>query len=240
MIGAGLLCPLSCRFSFRLFAYVRSLFPLVALGMLLLSSCATTREETYPKPSYAVASWYGREFNGRPTSSGEIFNMNMKTCAHREYPFGTKLKVTNASNNRAVECTVNDRGPFAAGRDIDLSYAAAKEIGLTGRGTSRVVIEVKGRDESYIKKVKVQTAGSAGPFAIQIGSFTDASNAERLKAALTLKYSNVYVDNVKIKGAQRYRVRVGNFDTLSKTIALAGKLGFEGYPTVVVRADTKM
>ncbi len=223
-----------------LFRYVCSVLLLFAMSAFLLSSCATTREEMYAKPSYAIASWYGADFHGRPTSSGEIFNMNMKTCAHRDYPFGTKLKVTNKSNSRAVECTVNDRGPFVEGRDIDLSYAAAREIGLTGAGTVKVFLEVEGRDESYIKKVKVQTAGSAGPFAIQIGSFTGSSNAERLKKALNPKYSKVYIDNVKIKGEQRYRVKIGNFDTLSKAIAVAGKLGLEGYPAVVVTVDTKI
>src|ERR1700690_2008294 len=120
---------------------------------IFLASCSTTRKEVSPgisyERNYAVASWYGKDFHGRPTSSGEIFDMHAKTCAHKEYPFGTRLKVTHLANNKSTECVVNDRGPFIAGRDIDLSYAVAREIGVIGPETSRVLIEVNGRDESY-------------------------------------------------------------------------------------------
>jgi len=70
------------------------------------------------------------------------------TCAHRTYPFGTKLKITNIANGKTVECVVNDRGPTSKKRDIDLSYAAAKKIGLTGKGTARVRIEYIGERDS--------------------------------------------------------------------------------------------
>jgi rare lipoprotein A len=203
--------------------------------LLLLSSCATTRREARPEAGYAIASWYGPKFNGRPTASGETFDMYAYTCAHREYPFGTIVKVTNVSNGKEVECTVNDRGPFVAGRDIDLSYASAKKIGLIGTGTGRVHLEVAGRNDSYVKQVKVEAQGASGPFAIQIGSFTDVGNADRLKAALDLEYSDVSIRTVQIQGRQFYRVKVGEFDSLSKALAVAGKLGFEGYPALVVK-----
>jgi rare lipoprotein A len=83
--------------------------------LIPLSSCAPARYESYPRVTYAVASWYGPDFHGRPTTSGELFDMNALTCAHREYPFGTKLKVMNVSNDRTVNCLVNDRGPFIGG-----------------------------------------------------------------------------------------------------------------------------
>ncbi len=213
------------------------LFTLLAVSFFavsFLSSCSTAREETSPQAGYAVASWYGREFNGRPTASGEIFDMYAKTCAHREYPFGTILKVTNASNNREVRCVVNDRGPFVQGRDIDLSYGTAQAIGLMSTG--KVLVEVTGRDESYIRKVRVQTNGLPGPFAIQVGSFAERSNADRLKEALELEYENVHIQEVKVKGDRRFRVRVGSFDSLRKAISFAGKLGFEGYTALVVKA----
>jgi rare lipoprotein A len=207
------------------------------VSLVLLTSCATTRREARPKAGYAVASWYGPKFNGRPTASGETFNMYAHTCAHKEYPFGTILEVTNTLNGRKVECTVNDRGPFVSGRDIDLSYGCAKEIGLIGTGTARVFLEVTGRDDSYVKQVKVETKGASGPYEIQIGSFTDGSNAERLKKALDLEYSDVAIRKVQVQGKQFYRVRVGEFDSLSKALGVAGRLGFEGYPTLVVKAD---
>ncbi len=221
------------------FIFHRSSFTLVVslCALLFLSSCATTRREAPPGAGYAVASWYGPKFNGRPTSSGETFNMYAHTCAHRQYPFGTILKVTNVSNGMEAECTVNDRGPFVNGRDIDLSYATAKEIGLVGPGTGTVFLEVVGRDDSYIRKVKVETQGRPGPFAIQIGSFGDSSNAARLKEALDLEYGDVSIREAQVGGNRFYRVRVGKFDSLTKAMSLADRLGFEGYPTLVVQVD---
>lgn len=89
-----------------------------------------------------VASYYGPGFHGRRTANGETFNMNAMTAAHRTLPFGTQLKVTNLSNGRTAIVRVNDRGPYAHGRIIDLSVAAAKQIGSTGSGTARVTLEV--------------------------------------------------------------------------------------------------
>ena len=213
---------------------------IVVLILVLLAACSTVRQETLPGSGYAVASWYGPDFNGRPTSSGEIFNMYAMTCAHKEYPFGTKVKVTNVANNKTAECVVNDRGPFVEGRDIDLSYAVAKEIGIIGPGTGKVFLEVDGRDMSYIRKVKVQSAGKTGPFAIQVGSFAESINAVRLKVALRLKYGNVYIQEAELKGATYYRVRIGNFDSLGSAVSTAEQLGQEGYPTVVTKADVKI
>ncbi len=189
---------------------------------------------------YVVASWYGPDFQGRPTASGEIFDMYARTCAHKEYPFGTKLRVTNTSNGKSVECIVNDRGPFVRGRDIDLSYAAAKEIDLIGPGTVPVEIEVQGRDASYIKPVKVQAADTGGLFAVQVGSFTESINAVRLKVALRLTYASAYVQETLINGTVYYRVRVGNFDQITAAMQTAEKLGQEGYPAIILRADMQL
>jgi rare lipoprotein A len=86
-----------------------------------------------------VASYYGSE-SGSRTASGQRFNQNAMTAAHRSLPFGTKLRVSHGS--RSVVVTVNDRGPFIRGRVLDLSKGAARVIGLTGRGVGRVVAEV--------------------------------------------------------------------------------------------------
>jgi rare lipoprotein A len=199
----------------------------------LLASCATY--EKYPESGYAVASWYGSEFHGRPTSSGEIFDMYSFTCAHKEFPFGTKLKITNVSNNKSVNCIVNDRGPFISGRDIDLSYAAADEVGIIGKGTSRVRIEHMGRDTTYVKEVMYLT--STGPFAIQVGSFRELSNAVRLKKVLELKYDKVYINEVKMKGGAFYRVRIGKFLKTEDAVRLARTLADEGFSVFVVGYD---
>ncbi|HQT92392.1 MAG TPA: septal ring lytic transglycosylase RlpA family protein [Candidatus Kryptobacter bacterium] len=89
-----------------------------------------------------AASYYSYGFNGKKTASGEIFDKNAYTAAHREFPFGTLLRVTNLDNNKSVEVKVNDRGPFAKGRIIDLSEAAARAIGMIQTGTADVKIEV--------------------------------------------------------------------------------------------------
>ena len=126
---------------------------LLLVTLFPLASCASfdseRSSESYGDSGYAIASWYGREFHGKRTSSGQPFNMHAFTCAHRTYPFGTKLKITNPANGKTVQCVVNDRGPSSKDRDIDLSYAAAKKIGLAGRGAAKVMIEYSGNDDSY-------------------------------------------------------------------------------------------
>lgn len=204
------------------------------LAFILLTSCATFRYES----GYAIASWYGPDFHGRPTSSGEIFDMNAFTCAHRDYPFGTKLMVTNVSNNKTVSCLVNDRGPFVEGRDLDLSYAAAREIGLIGVGTCEVMIEYMGRDTSYIKEVRYLS--STGPFTIQVGSFREFSNAIRLKTGLELRYSSVYITEAEIDGNRFYRVRIGKFQIRDEVHDLARILADEGYGIFIASYNEKI
>ncbi|WP_390587403.1 septal ring lytic transglycosylase RlpA family protein [Erythrobacter sp. MTPC3] len=89
-----------------------------------------------------VASYYGRRFHGRRTANGERFNMNAMTAAHKTLPFGTKVRVTNPRNGRTVTVRINDRGPFTRGREIDLSRAAAKQIGLIASGHARVELDI--------------------------------------------------------------------------------------------------
>ncbi|MBD2841476.1 septal ring lytic transglycosylase RlpA family protein [Erythrobacter rubeus] len=89
-----------------------------------------------------VASFYGRRFHGRRTANGERFDMNAMTAAHKTLPFGTKVRVTNPRNGRSVVVRINDRGPFTRGRTIDLSRAAAREIGMIARGHARVELDI--------------------------------------------------------------------------------------------------
>jgi peptidoglycan lytic transglycosylase len=96
-----------------------------------------------------LASWYGEEFQGNPTASGEIFDMNGLTAAHRSLPLGTKLKVTNLENNRSLIVRVNDRGPFIHSRFLDLSMAAAKKLGFFRAGLAEVRAEVVSYPKSY-------------------------------------------------------------------------------------------
>jgi|WetSurSiteA1Bulk_404760.scaffolds.fasta_scaffold00201_7 rare lipoprotein A len=212
-------------------------FLTVLFCLLSLTSCAS-RPSGYPQSGYGVASWYGAEFHGRPTSSGETFNMYALTCAHREYPFGSQLRVTNVANNKSVSCVVNDRGPFASGRDIDLSYAAAKEIGLIGPGTGNVFIEYTRRDISYIREVNYGSA--QGPFTIQAGSFREYRNAVRLKDSLELKYKNVYIIEATIKIDTFYRVRIGKYSRRDEAYGFAKMLAEEGYAILITSYEEKI
>jgi rare lipoprotein A len=88
-----------------------------------------------------MGSYYGPKFHGKKTASGEKFNQNAMTAAHKTLPFGTRLKVTNMSNKRSVVVRVNDRGPFIRGRIVDVSTIAARQLGIVGRGVGRVRIQ---------------------------------------------------------------------------------------------------
>jgi len=132
----------------------RVLFLLLALGV---AACSTTPPPAPPAPPPApvaeqpsftqtgVASWYGRNHQGKTTAEGERFDMNKLTAAHRTLPLGTTVRVTNLDNNKAVKARINDRGPYIAGRVIDLSARAAKELEIDD-GTARVRVEVFASD----------------------------------------------------------------------------------------------
>ena len=108
-------------------------------------ACATTTPAPQPKVpelTHGVASWYGEEFAGRTTANGEIFDPMQFTAAHRTLPFGTVLDVTNPKTNQTVRVRINDRGPYIGGREIDLSYAAAQQIGLIDPGSGDVGIKI--------------------------------------------------------------------------------------------------
>lgn len=114
------------------------------LTATLAAAAATPASFAASGPSIGVASWYGPGFHGRRTANGERYDMHKMTAAHRSLRFGTKVKVTNRNNGKAVIVRINDRGPFTGGRIIDLSKGAAAAIGMVNRGTARVSVEVLG------------------------------------------------------------------------------------------------
>jgi peptidoglycan lytic transglycosylase len=131
------------------------LAPAVVLLALVAAACAQPRREparvvgavrTVPAEPRVMqtgtASWYGQAHHGKKTASGEVFDMNALTAAHRTLPLGTRVLVTNLGNGRAVQVRINDRGPSVAGRIIDVSYAAARALGAVGDGVFRVRIAV--------------------------------------------------------------------------------------------------
>jgi rare lipoprotein A len=119
----------------------------VLLALAGLAACTTAaRARTVPvtlgQEESGLASWYGHPYHGRRTASGEVYDMARMTAAHRTFPFGTRVLVTSLETGRSVEVRINDRGPFADGRIIDVSYAAARVLGLVGPGVVRVRVRV--------------------------------------------------------------------------------------------------
>lgn len=110
---------------------------------------------------YGVASWYGKDFHGKKTSCGEIYDMYARTAAHKTWPMNTVVKVTNLKNKKSTVVRVNDRGPFVDGRVIDCSYLAGKEIGLNKSGIAKVKLEVLSSSKPKIA------------YALQVGAFKD-------------------------------------------------------------------
>jgi len=203
------------------------------LFILLLFGCAKRVPPIQPtvgSRQIGVASWYGKDFHGKPTASGEIYNMYDMTAAHKTLPLGTEVMVTNLENNRSVKVTINDRGPFVKNRIIDLSYAAAKAIGMVGPGTAEVMIEVlKTPGSGGITAV----SAPKGPFTLQVASFINKDNADKLAAKLQSLVENVYIVIYKTGETTYYRVRVGVFDSRESALAEGERLTSHGYSVLL-------
>jgi len=160
-----------------------------------------------------IASWYGHPYHGRPTASGEIYNMYDMTAAHRTLPFGTRVTVHDLENGRDVTVRINDRGPFVEGRIIDLSYAAAQAMHMPG--IAQVSLEILGLSEA---------AAVPGVFAVQVGAFRDPANAQRLKARIEAQFGPVIIQNFDRGDGLFYRVRVGHESSEDAARSLAESL----------------
>jgi rare lipoprotein A len=162
-----------------------------------------------------TASWYGKDFHGKKTSNGEIYDMYKMTAAHKTFPMNTMVRVTNTKNNKSVIVRVNDRGPFVQNRIIDLSYAAALEINLVSSGTAPVRLEVLGFDGNagiYAKTAKQQSV-IISDFDVQIGAFRKKSGAQLYEKMFNNKnsgYIAIIRDGV-LEKTPIYRVWVQGF-----------------------------
>ena len=186
-----------------------------------------------------IASWYGKEFHGRKTSSGEFYNMYALTAAHKTLPMGTYVRVRNLNNDRQIDVRINDRGPFVTGRIIDLSYTGAKQLGILSSGTAPVQISALGvaAGVSNGRQTYVKVDYETGLFTVQVGSFLEESNARRLKNKLDKSFQNAHI--VTYFDGQRtfYRVRVGRLTTLGQAQEYEQMLKVSGYPAAVIVAE---
>jgi peptidoglycan lytic transglycosylase len=188
-----------------------------------------------------VASWYGREFHGKKTSNGEFYDMHAMTAAHKTLPLGTYVRVNNLENNRSAVVRINDRGPFVHGRIIDLSYAAADDIGIVDSGTARVEVIALGRPKSTGGSAPAYTTEdySHGNFTFQVGAFLNRENAERQKRQLEQRYQNKNAHiTIYDRGDQIfYRVRVFRFKSLEEGAQLEERLIRDGYADAILVAE---
>jgi rare lipoprotein A len=205
------------------------------LSAVLASAACAHRGQPPATPAFTdhgLASWYGEPYHGRRTASGEVYDMHDRTAAHRSLDFGTWVRVTRTDTGAAVEVRVNDRGPFVAGRVIDLSYAAARAIGLDLDGVAPVRIAVLDRPGSVPPAPSGPPPPAVGDCLwVQVGAFAARDNAERAAALLRAEGEKVVV----MAGPEGLeRVRVGPFTTRAAAEAAVARLRPDWPPARVV------
>ena len=190
----------------------------------------------FPLPSsrgfyqHGIASWYGKKFHGRKTSSQETYNMYAMTAAHKELPLPTYVEVHNLENGRKQIVRVNDRGPFHGDRIIDLSYVAAKALKMIKRGTAMVEIHTiaPGFSASSHDHSRVSESHESGSY-LQVGAFISYRNALALQQKLSaITTQTVFISRLAGKGLYRVRIEVdGDRGNLDKLISSIAHLGFD-------------
>jgi rare lipoprotein A len=218
----------------------------VALAALALSGCGhkkraranppapTRRNPAIPvevgHTETGIASWYGHPYHGRAAADGEIYDMEKMTAAHRTLPFNTWVRVYDLDNQKTTEVRIIDRGPFVDGRIIDVSHAAARELELIGPGVARVRIEV----------IRTPANAPSSLFAVQVGTFRDRANAERLRASMEANYGSARLLQ-RAENPGLWRVLVGAEPSEEAAGVLAERIrqnSVEKFDGFVVRIDS--
>jgi rare lipoprotein A len=198
---------------------------LLALSVLLWATgCAHISR--IPSPGWqekGTASWYGEDFHGKTTSSGEVYNMYGLSAAHKTLPLGTKVKVTNLSNGKSVIVPINDRGPFVGNRIIDMSYGAAKELDMVEAGLAEVRIEVL--DVPLFAENK---------YTLQFGAYIDNNNASVMAEKIKSMGYSPSIEEVMVHDKKFYRVRMGKFDNMDNAEKMARKFESSGVTCIVM------
>jgi rare lipoprotein A len=215
------------------------------LAILLVQSCGKKKvsaaHPSTPVPAVVkapkigdtevgVASWYGHPYHGRAAANGEIYDMEKLTAAHRTLPFNTWVRVENVSTGQKVDLRIIDRGPFVKNRIIDVSHAAAEQIGLLGPGTGRVRVVV----------IRPPATEGAYLFAVQVGIFRSKENADQLRDRMQARFGSARA--VERQGTPPvWRVLVGQESSPEKAEALATRVrGDTSIPEAfVVRLDVQ-
>jgi rare lipoprotein A len=195
--------------------------------VLLLGGCASsdalpssTPRLKKNKVEEGIASWYGPGFHGKTTASGEVYDMNAMTAAHRTLPIGTLVEVRNLANGRTVVARINDRGPWIRGRIVDVSLGAAQLLGFDRVGTARVRLTVVGGSDL-----------PPASYWVQVGSFREEQNARSLQSELERRYPGTAIT----VEAEWFRVQIPSGGKRGAAETLRRSLRREGFETLLVR-----
>jgi len=202
----------------------------------------------YPIPSAqgfvedGFASWYGPGFHGKRTSNGEVYDMHAMTAAHKTLPMGTALRVTRTDTGTSIVVRLNDRGPFVAGRIIDLSYSAAHALGMIGSGTAPVRIEALQRATEHRHGGQLSLTPEpipdfrSGTFTIPVGAYENRAAADAVQQRLVQQGHSARVIRVDSLQGVRYRVSTGTFHDLIEAHISAAHFRDIGYADACVVA----
>jgi rare lipoprotein A len=228
----------------------------------LVAGCAGSRSRG-GSPNWSeqgLASWYGADFHGRRTANGERYNMYAMTAAHKTLPLGTQIVVINQQTGRRIRVRVNDRGPFVAGRIVDLSLAAARALGSAEAGVVPVTLEAVLPSAAFATATAASSPGVApgtiasppgtpavvrtisppplrGAFAVQVGAFAVESNARALAARLPVPQGAAKVLPFEDNRGTWWRVRVAGYESELEASVAAGAFGELGLAGFVLRED---
>ena len=195
------------------------------------------------------ASWYGDSFHGKLTASGEVFDQNALTAAHPTLPIPSMVQVTNVDNGRSVMLRINDRGPFVPGRLIDVSRAAADQLGFTGRGHANVRVQwagpakpvdavapapAPGRFNAPAALFQASAPAPGDGFVVQVGAFSEVGNALRLKEQLAALGPST-IEPAKVRGSDIFRVVMGPWSDRAAAEAANSALSAKGMRPGLVR-----
>lgn len=226
--------------------------PYITIFTILFIFCQHFTVFAQTKTASGIASYYANKFQGRKTASGDKYDKNKFTAAHRTYAFGTKLKVTNIANGKSIVVTVNDRGPYSNHRLIDLSYAAAKHIDMIQQGVIEVHIEIvsenykmpssptkKGNSlsEGYYSKSLIAIAPPKGPL-LQIGSFSVQENAfKRIEELKLMNIGQSCIQVITVRRKQVYRVLYSGFHSKEEISQKKLELKKKGIDSIIVDTE---
>jgi len=204
-------------------------------GLLLMGGCVA-HDKNLPSlnngnSQFGMASWYGPSFHGKLSASGEPYDMWALTAAHRTLPFGTWVEVTRVETGKRVTVRINDRGPFIKDRIIDLSYGAARELAMIGKGTADVRLTIVSPPNASVPSISASSR-----FWVQAGAFTTLMEAMRLRERLASQYDHVRVQTVTLPSGEWHRVQVGAFPSkkTAQSAARALQNDFGGNPLILI------